>query len=299
MEIKNCILVSLSIPHWDPNSLDKSMSAAVATQSGVKDQSMCRLRKSLLPRTEVLNTLSAVKRAARTFHYENTHTWVHEGPRILTRANYDSYMRQMLKFQSEFKTCVLDFCAQYESIKVQAKEALGQLYREEDYPPIAGLERRYDFTIVPLPLPTATSLVDFGLDANETAALKATLEQNLSETFIKANEKIWADLHSRLEKLAKKLSEENAYVMDETIAAVTKLAGLVPRINLLEDERLELVAKHLSESLEGVTSKGLKVNPSLRARVATETKQALAAMDALMREPVVGAPAPTTADAVA
>jgi hypothetical protein len=284
MEIRNCILVSLSISHWDANSLDKLVSEAVATESGVKDQRMCRLRKSLLPKTRVMDQLSSVIRAARKFHYDNTHAWVHEGPRILTRANYDMYMRDMLRNQSEFKTCVLDFCAQYTDIKVAAEDALGKLYRESDYPGVETLASRYNFTIDPLPMPSATTLIDFGLDESETATLRAKLEDNMSSTFIKANKKMWEDLYGKLEKLTNKVNEEGAHVMDETIDGVKRLADLIPRINLLADERLDVVAKHIGAFLEGVTSKGIKVNPSLRDRVAKESKAALAAMQVMMRE---------------
>ena len=87
MEIKNCILVTLNIRHWDANALDKAVSQDVADSRGVKDQSMCRLRKSLFPKSPVMKALTATMRAARTFHYENTHTWMHVGPRLLPRGN--------------------------------------------------------------------------------------------------------------------------------------------------------------------------------------------------------------------
>lgn len=282
MKIKNCILVTLTISHWDANSLDRLVSEAVATANGVKDQRMCRLRKSLLPKTAVMDQLVSSIRAARTYHYENTHAWVHEGPRILTRGNYDAYMRQMSVYKSDFKTSVLDFKAQYEDIKATAQDVLGALYKEEDYPSQSYLDDKYRFDISPLPMPEASTLLDFGLDAQEAQALKTQLEKELSETFAKANKKMWADLYAKLEKLSKKVNEPGGYVMDETIAGVVRLAELVPRINLTGDARLDAVAKHLCLTLEGVTAVGLKVNPALKARVAKESLLAVAAMQAMM-----------------
>jgi hypothetical protein len=257
---------------------------------------MCRLRKSLLPKAEVLKQLSATIRAARTFHYENTHAWVNEGPRILTRANYDSYMTHMMRLRSEFLTNVLDFCNQYESIKEAAKNALGKIYDESDYPEGSTLASRYSFSIKRQPMPAADNLLEFGLDASETAALRTELERDMTETFAKANQQLWNTLYQKLETLSNKLNDDGAYVMEETITGVRKWSDLVPRINLMADERLDLVAKHLAETLDGVTSVGVKANPSLRERVAKDSRQAVLAMQALMRP---SAAASSVVDAVA
>lgn len=283
MQVKNCILVTLNISHWEANVLDKVVSKAVATNNGVKDQSMCRLRKSLLPKTQVMKQLSSSIRAARTFHYENTHLWTHDGPRILTRANYDNYMRHMLRLKAEFVTNVLNFCNEYDAIKAAAKDALGEIYKDADYPEARELNTRYSFSIGRQPMPVAESLLEFGLDDSETQALRGELEKELTNTFAKANKKMWDDLYGKLEKLSNKLNDDGAHVMEETIDWVKKLSDLVPLINLTADPQLDAVAKHLSEMLEGVTSIGVKVNPGLRERVAKDTRKAMLAMQAMMR----------------
>jgi hypothetical protein len=295
MKITNCILVNLSIGYWDANSLDRVVSRAVADANGVTDPRMCRLRKSLLPKTAVMNQLISSVRAARTYHYENTHAWVHEGPRILTRGNYDTYMRDMAGLKSAFETSVLDFVSQYDAIKQTANEVLGALFKEEDYPSQALLAARYKFEIGRQPMPVASTLAEFGLDPEEAKGLQAQLERDLSETFSQANKKMWDDLYGKLEKLSNKLNEDNAYVMEETIAGVVKLSELVPRNNLTSDAKLEVVAKHLVNTLEGVTANGVKVNPAMRARVAKEARQAVLAMQAMMRPEDAAAVAPLNA----
>jgi len=59
MNVTNCVLVTLNISNWDANRQDRRVSALVADANDVKDQRLCRLRKSLLPKTQVMDRLYA------------------------------------------------------------------------------------------------------------------------------------------------------------------------------------------------------------------------------------------------
>lgn len=282
MEIKNCVLVNVTISQWDANSLDRTASKQIAASNGVAKVNMCRLRKSLLPKSDALRRVLSAIAEARTFHYNNTHAWVHDGPRILTRANFDTYMKEMRRIESDFKTSVLEFIVQFETSKVEAKKALGSLYKEEDYPQAKDLARRYKYEISVLPIASASTLIEFGMDVDEARAHQLKMEADVDHTLAQANRKMWQDLYARLETLHNKLSDSKAYVQEETINKVRHLSTLYPRINVTEDKGLDAMSLHLMNTLDGVTSQGVKVNAGLRDRVVSDTRQALAAMQALM-----------------
>lgn len=280
MQFQNCVLVTLNISNWDANRQDKRVSEAVAESNGVTDKRLCRLRKSLLPKTAVMDRLFAVIRAARSFHYDNTHAWMHDGPRILTRANFDEYMKQMRRYQADFETAVLDFIAQYDDIKGQAAQVLGALYNASDYPDQGSLKGRYSFDLSVQPMPASASLLELGLDPMEAEAYRRKLEADLAQTYKKAHRRLYADLHERVEKLANKLSDDKAYVMPETIDAVKKLADLLPRMNLLNDRRLNALSETLQNSLVGVTADVVKTNPTVRLKAAEATANVLKVLKA-------------------
>lgn len=271
MKIVNCILMNLSIGHWDANGLDVAVSKEVATAKDVSDARMCRLRKSLVPtNTPELKALSSTMREARTFHYENTHAWAHEGPRILTRGNYDEYMRKMLLLKSEFDANVLNFCDAYPRIMESAEAVLGKLFNKDDYPRASDIQSKYYYRMLPQPMPSADSLLSFGLDPADAEAARADLELSVSETFTSANKKMWTDLEAKLVKLRDKLAEAGGYVMDPTIENVRKLATLFPRVNLTGDAELDRVCFLLLACLEGTSALKLKLNPAYRARISAE-----------------------------
>ncbi len=282
MNLTNCVLVTLNISNWDANRQDRRVSAAVADANEVKDKRLCRLRKSLLPKTEVMDRLFAVIRAARTFHYENTHAWMHDGPRILATSNFEAYMKQMRRFKADFEAAVLDFIAQYDDIKKEANGVLGLLYDAADYPDKNTLRRRYAFETKIQPMPASSGLLELGLEPEEAEAFRRKLEADMAETFQRANRRMWEDLYERLEKLYGKLSDEKAYVKEETIEAVRNLAELLPRMNITNDQKLEALAQRLKDSLKGLSADAVKHNPSVREKAVADTQTVFNVMQTFM-----------------
>lgn len=289
MQVTNAVLVTLNISNWDANRQDKRVSQAVAEANNVTDKRLCRLRKSLLPKTQVMDRLFAVIRAARTFHYENTHAWMHDGPRILATANYDAYMKQMRAYKADFEGCVLDFLGQYDSIKGEARLVLGMLYDAQDYPEKGYLKSRYDFDIKIQPMPASGELLSLGLEPAEADAMRRKLEADMKQTFERANRRMWEDLYERLGKLMGKLTDSTAYVQEGTITAVRELAELLPRLNITEDARLDMLSQRLLKTLEGISAESVKHNPDARNRVAAETKTVFDVMQAFMK-PAISRP---------
>lgn len=284
----NSLLVTLCISVWDANRQDRRASNEVAAANNVTDKRLCRLRKSLLPKARVLDVLAAEVRAARNFHYENTHAWLHDGPRILTRANYEPYMTRMRGFKTDFDTAVFNLIAEYESLKHQAKGVLGSLFNPDDYPARDTLLQKYNFDTMLQPLPLASSLLDLGLDDAETDIIRQKLERDMADTFGRANRRLWDELFGKVEKLYTKLADEQAYVMEETIDAVRKLAELLPRINITQDPNLAVVAGNLTRGLAGVTADAVKTNPSVRLAAMSEVRLVYHVIQSLRAAPVSG-----------
>jgi hypothetical protein len=282
MQVTNCVLVAFSIGYWDANRQDRKVSQEVAARHDVKNERMCRLRKSLLPPSAVMDKLFAVMRAARTFHYENTHAWMHDGPRMLPTQNFDTYMSQMRSYRAQFEEAVLNFISQYEDLKIAAKDVLGTLFAESDYPDKGTLRRRYSFDFVVQPMPATDALLGLGLASEDAEECRRKLEAEMAATFQQANRKMWEELYSRLAKLHSKLSDDKAYVRQETLEAVQNLATLLPRMNITNDERLNQLATRLQSALKDLSAETVKTNIQVRQDAAAEARLVFNVMDSFM-----------------
>lgn len=271
-EIKNAVLVNLSIREWQAKAQDKKAAEQVAKENGVTDSKQARVWKSLLARCEAVQRLEAVRRAARKFHYTNTLTWMHDGPRILTTANFDDYMAQMRKFKTQFEQSVLDFLAQYPQLKLDSSATLGKLYDESQYPSQAELMERYSFSWQVMPMPATEGLLSLNLKTDDADQLAEELRNEMNETFRSATRKMWSDLYEVVDKLVSKLQDEDSKVKATHIDSVRELTNLLPRLNIMGDEHLDIIAKRLTDTLESVTEAKLEIDIDARRKVAAEAQ---------------------------
>lgn len=290
MQIINAVLVSLSIRTWDANRQDNRVSKDVAEANNVTDKRLCRVRKSLLPKTAVMDRLHGVVYAARGFHYANTHAWMHDGPRILAVANFDAYMNRMREFKADFDTAVLDFLLQYQDIRLDAHSVLGNLYDIADYPDKEQLKSRYGLDMKVQPMPASTELLELGLDSEEANNLRQKLEEDMKETFGKANRRMWEELFERVEKLKNKLNDGKATLKEDALTSVREFSESLPRLNITDDERLIALSQRVSASLKGITADSIKHNPELRERLTTETQTLFNVVQSVLKPVVLPMP---------
>lgn len=290
--VKDAVLISLNIGIWQATRHDRTISEQVTSANEVTDASMGRFWKSLIPKCDVLDQLHAVRRRARTFHYENTLAWMHEGLAILPTANYESYMAEMRVLRAAFEEAVLALIDEYASIKDEARRSLGKLFNENDYPEAAALKHKYSFDIKVMPMPKSEGLMMLGLSDDEAEAQRDKLENDLRETYARANNRLREELYVRLETLVNKLKDPEAYVRDDTIKAVRNLSELLPRLNLTNDTQLDSMAAKLQETLKSANAAKVKNDPQERGRIAKDAGTVFNVMQAFLRPPAASSSAP-------
>lgn len=283
MTVNNAILVSLNISKWDANCGDKQSSVEVAEANAVSDKRLCRVRKSLLPRNLHMKRLNDTESQARCFNYANTHAWMHDGPRILMKSNFDRYMRQMRTFKANFEAAAFELVAVYDDLKAQAQQVLGRLYREEDYPSKESLLRRFSFEITPQPLPASSTLLELGFESYEVEEMRSKLEDKMADVFAKANERVWEKMFDKLGKFSARLVDPDSYIKQASIDALCDTAEMLPRISVTEDPRLEAISVRTLNILDGVSDVALKSNPAARARVLADIEALRSHMQAMMK----------------
>lgn len=288
-----CILVTLSITHWDPNVRDRKVSQAVAQQHNVTDSRMCRLRKTLVPKNDALREVFAVMREARLFHYANTHAWMFDGPRFMAADAFAEYKVKMEAYKDRFEKAVLKFLDQYDELKDRARHVLGTLYNEEDYPSRELVGSRFTFTYSVQPMPEASQFNNLGFSSEAVEEMRKNLEADMRATFERANRRLWQELYEKLEKLSKKLQDEKSNVRQSTLDAVRNMAEMLPKLNVTQDARLEVLSNRLLRNLEGITEASVANDGQVRARLAQETSTVFTVMQSFMnRRKSADAPVP-------
>jgi hypothetical protein len=264
---KTCLLVNLTIRTWQANKQDTGIAQEVAQAKGVEDTNMGRYWKSLLPKCDEVDLVYQAAGKARRFHYENTLPYMHDGPRILPTQHYEPYMAAMAELREEFDGAVLSLVAKYDQLKLDAKRLMGSLFNELDYPEKNYVRDRYGIEITPMPMPTSNTLLELNFDASAALAMKNQLEAALADRFRRNARALWDQLQENVDALLQRLSDPKKSITTKSLDASRRLASLLPKLNVVEDKRLDAVCQHLADTLNGVTHSVLASDADRRDKV--------------------------------
>jgi hypothetical protein len=183
------MLVSLNIQQWMGAKHDKKVSQEVAT-AHQSDVSMGRFHKLLVAK-ECLEKLRGITSAARHEHYNRTLPWQDGGSRILSSKGYFDYAEKMREYSAQWDAAVAEFIAEYPNMVQDAKRRLNGLFKDQDYPTVQRMRRKFSFAFNVPPMPTAQ---DFRvqLGDEETARVRSEIEQSVNESICAAMADVWA-----------------------------------------------------------------------------------------------------------
>lgn len=273
--INNAVLVYLNISGWTPHTKDKKASQEVAAAKGVKDQSMCRLRKSLFPRTDSLKLIDQIEANARMFHYKHTHAYMRDGWRILTAVTHAEYRQAMDDFKRQYLAAIEKFYSEYSVIMQKARENLGELFNEKDYPGQETIKGRFGFGVSYQPLPASGALYELGFSIEDADEMVAGMEQSLKNSFRNAQNKLWDDLYDKIAKIEFRLQDEKAHIQEASLVALTEYAKTLPKITLFQDTVLVNTAKKLEATLASTNAEMLKADTGHRQKIREQMKDHL------------------------
>jgi hypothetical protein len=282
LNVTGAVLVSLTISEFGNNKRDETATQDVVERNQLADATVARVWKTLLPKGSAIDQVRTAISALRSFHYKNTHSYVHDGPRILTTKNFAEYQKGLRQLEDEFQKAVLNLVADFEALKASAQHKLGNLFKDSDYPTSEELQNAYRVSVIYSPLPATDNLLDLGLEPADMAKMRAQLEQELQATFQSANRRMWAELHDRLATVVSQMSNEKSSVHPKTLEGITSLVEMLPRMNLTNDEALDAMSQRLTSMLQAMQSQAFRHDTELKSKVASEARAVFGVMSSFM-----------------
>ncbi len=264
---ERAMLVDISISQWSMRRYDRKISDEI-TASYNADSDSARLNKLLIAVDESRKIVQAAGEA-RTFHYTNTLPWTDEGKRILPSANFFDYVNELNIKKHKFLRIVESFWNKYDMLKDESKIRLGDLFKEEDYPPLEHLRNKYNFSISFLPIPKADDFrVDIGDDAVDR--IKLEIEQTVKTAERAAIKDMWDRLHESIKHIIERLSSSDAIFRDSLIGNVIELAELLPKLNFTNDSHLNDLCKEINQSICTIAPENIRNDANLRKATASK-----------------------------
>jgi len=287
---KTSVLVDLNISTWTGRKLDKRVSDEIDASKNTKTRAG-NYNKHLLAGTAKLEEVAKIAGAVRTWHYQQTLPWSDGGSRLLPMKNFFEYKQTLGMLERQFNDAVEAFLQDYPQLVSAAAFQLGDLFDRSEYPDAEKLRYKFRFRYAFTPVP---DIGDFRVDAGEET--KRELEEQYRNSFEEklndALKDIWERLHTTLSHMSEKLADaqtprvakdgtENRTQIfrDSLITNATELCGLLSKLNVTNDPKLEDARRTLENTLSGVTPQSVRDSDDVRHTVKKRVDEILSTLD--------------------
>ena len=263
----SAVLVELNISVWPANKVDREMTETVNTNaSAVRDAS--QTRKNLFAGTTLRKDIEKLAARIRLYHNQNTLPWADKGQRLLPTKLFMEYKQTMNNYEVQFSQLCSNFFVEYPRLVAEAQQHLGTMYRAEDYPELEDVRMKFGFRKAFDPIPESG---DFRLDvsAQDLDDLKNNYEQQYSDRLAEAMRTPWERLHTVLTSMSEKLKDEDGVdskkrYHDSLVTNAQDLVGLLDKMNITNDPKLEEARKQLELTMLGADIETIKESSHAR-----------------------------------
>lgn len=277
MAITNkALIVNMKISAWTGRKLDKVATNTVQT-SHLTEDGAGNYTKKLLPGAEELREINRIAGAIRVFFHEQTLPWFSDGSRILSSKNYLDFTQSFRIKKSEFDSAVAVFLDKYPVLCEQARLKLGDLFRETEYPTVAGLRNAFECEIAFMPVPDVGDFRVEILDSEKDAFLN-----RMQEIESNAMRECWTRLYEVVSKASARLQSPEALIRDSLIQNIADICALLPKLNVSDDPDLEAMRANVETLVSGISAYECRESKDARNEAAAKLNDITSKMSAFM-----------------
>lgn len=273
----SALLVELNISVWPASKLDREITDKVNSDaSAVRGAS--QTKKNLFAGTSLRKDISDFAARVRLYHNKHTLPWADKGERMLPTALFMDYKQTMNGFEQTFNMMCQNFFIEYPRLVAEAPTNLGSLYKAEDYPDLEDVKLKFGFKRAVKPVPEAG---DFRLDipANDLEEMRSEFMAQQDRKLADAMREPWERLHEMLVNISDKLTDKDGdgkkRYHDTLISNPIELCGLLTKLNVTNDPKLEEARRQLELAMIGADIEDIKEHADSRSELKSKVDDIL------------------------
>ena len=204
------------------------------------------------------------------------------GIRLIRRDDIEAINTKMRAFVEELDEAVRDLDAHLDELKNEARQRLGSLYNEADYPPsVVGLfEIAWEFPSVEPP----SYLRELNPQLYEAECDR--VRSRFTEAVAMAEAAFTEELNRLVEHLAERLAGTDdgkpKVFRDSVVDNFTEFFDRFRHLNVRSNEQLDEVVSRAESVLNGIRPQQLRDSDSLRRQIATNLSSVQSTLDGMM-----------------
>lgn len=275
---ERAMIASLHIGSWSGMLLDKEVTEEVS-ESHRAERDAGRYNKQIVSRKFLQHVGSKISAARRT-HRLLTLPWEDDGSRILSTMGYTHYAETMRLQRLGVEAAASEFVKMAPDYIKEAKQRLGTMFDNEDYPDEAEVRRKFYIDVEIKPVPEAG---DFRAELSEASvkAIVKDIERRSDARIEMAMRDVYARIADVSGKMVQKLREyepagngekSKGNFHDTLVSNVKELADLLPSLNITGDPKVDKLAKQMLDDLVEHSPEVLKADKKARLKTADKAE---------------------------
>lgn len=273
----SAVLVELNIGTWTARKLDKQVSDEIDVAKNTRTRGG-NYNKRLLAGAKELEDVQGIASKLRAWHAAQTLPWGNNGARLLPMGNFFEYKQRLIVYEKEFRDAIQAFLVEYPTLVSAMAFQLGTLFSRDEYPDVQAIAHKFKMKYAFSPVPEAG---DFRVDTEEQTRreLEAQYESNYQEKLNDASNDLWARLHEQLTHMSERLTSDGTgggrVFRDSLVNNALDLCGMLSRLNVTNDPKLEEARRALEKALTGVDAAELRKHPDARVEAKARVDEIL------------------------
>lgn len=263
------MVVSLSISRIGATKKDKDITSEIVEKYNT-DKNAGNFNKRLFSK-DALQTINDLASRARGLHNELTLPWNDDGARLLASKNYDKYNQNMVEVSERFNSAVKEFISGYENHIENAKERLGDMFNQDDYPDVEKIKGKFDFKFVYNPVPQSK---DFRIDvsAEELKTIHDQLENDIAAKHKHAIKSAWVNVDGLLKRLIDRLEDPDRVIRSRIVDSIKEMIPILESFNFDDDPVYASIINSIEASVCSTNAKELNDNVDKCKTVVNDAK---------------------------
>lgn len=273
------MLAKLSITLWNGRTNSAEANAVVAT-AYQSQEGQTNVTKTLID-PKALTEVRSAATAARKLFYEYTTPWADQGARALLTKKFAEFDQQISQHRTQFETARNNFLADYPRHVTAARQNLGSLFMQGEYPDTNEINEKFTFEIIYEPMANPN---DWRLNLDDATAQRLTEDARKYHADLIG--KAQADSIQRVirvvQHMAQKLNDLNTgaddgsarnFFKNSLVENVAEIAAALPGLNIAGAPEIDAMAQEIIDKLTIIPVEILRQNEGIRQSVASEAAE--------------------------
>ena len=271
----NLVVVRLTVRAWfgrsNTKGVEREIEKTYNAEAGTVHATVQNLTEEYRrPLVKVVNSL-------RAYWYQITLPWDDGGWRVLPTETYVKVMDKVAEFNREFEDHVQKLLVNYETVRGQAKERLGDMFDESKFPELFVLQNRYAIRVDKGFVPSVEDIRLTSLDEAKREELQNEIETRYNDQISLAVQEVVNRLSEvvtdTIDRVSKK--EQKGIKYTTLVKKIRNVTRSLPSLNITADPQITKVIGMIKDRLDDLDPDKLREHGHIRDKVKTDAKHIL------------------------